>query len=228
MSERPALSLVLPVHDQADHLEAVVRRLADALSELGVAYEILLVPNGCSDDSAAICDRLAADLPKVRSLPIAGRGWGVAVRAGIAAAAGRLIGYSNAARTQPADLVRIVDEALRQPRIVKATRVLRERSVRRWGSRLYNLECRLLFGLAGCDINGTPKVFPRDCAALLDLAQDGDLLDLEFIVTCRRRGYPVTEIPIRSDRRHGGRSTTRWRSAWRLYRGAWALWRASP
>lgn len=226
----PELSLVLPVHDQADHIAAVVRGFAAALDGIGVSHEILLVPNGCSDDSPAICRALAAELAGVRCVPAAGAGWGHAVRHGLAAARGARLAYANAARTRPDDLARVVEAARRSPpdraAVVKASRAHRERAVRRWGSRLYNLECRLLFGLAGCDVNGTPKVFARACPALLELGQEGDLLDLELMALSRRLGYPVTEVPIRSDRRHGGRSTTRWRSALRLYRGAWAYWRS--
>jgi glycosyltransferase involved in cell wall biosynthesis len=230
MTDTPELSLVLPVHDQADHIADVVRGFAAALQAAGLSHEILLVPNGCSDASPAICESLAAELASVRCVPAAAAGWGHAVRRGLAAGRGRRLAYTNAARTRPDDLARIVAAALRlpatQPAVVKAVRVQRERALRRWGSRLYNLECRLLFGLAARDINGTPKVFSRACDGLLGLRQQGDLIDLELLVCSRHRGYPVTEIEIRSDRRHGGRSTTRWRSALRLFRGAWDYWRA--
>lgn len=84
----------------------------------------------------------------------------------------------------------------------------------------------MLFDLAFWDINGTPKIFPRGFGQLLSLKREDDLIDLEFVVTCRRVGYPMIEVPILSARRHGGRSTTGYGTAIRLYIGAWRLRRA--
>jgi hypothetical protein len=91
---------------------------------------------------------------------------------------------------------------------------------------LYNLQCRSLFAMPYWDINGTPKVFPRQFKRLLLLSRDDDLIDLEFNVVCREEEYPVVEVPILTTRRRGGRSTTGLRSAFRLYVGAFRLWRS--
>jgi hypothetical protein len=93
------------------------------------------------------------------------------------------------------------------------------------GSLLYNLECRALFDLSCWDVNGTPKIFPRDFHRLLSLRRDDDLIDAEFVATCRREGYPMLEVPTFSSKRHGGRSTTNVASALRMYWGAVELWR---
>ncbi len=51
----PALSIVLPVHNQADHIGAVVDGYVHALSRIAVAgYELVLVANACSDASAEV------------------------------------------------------------------------------------------------------------------------------------------------------------------------------
>jgi hypothetical protein len=47
------------------------------------------------------------------------------------------------------------------------------------------------------DVNGTPKAFPRQFQALLELTRDDELLDAEFTVTCEREGYPTLEVPVR-------------------------------
>ena len=64
-------------------------------------------------------------------------------------------------------------------------------------------------------------------AAIIENAiqNDGDLIDLEFNVYCRQENYPMLEVPIFSSHRHGGKSTTRMRSALRMYHGAYRLWR---
>lgn len=220
------VSIVLPVHNQADHIEEVVRQHVDRLAGLNTEHELLLVPNACRDESPSICARLERELDSVRSLPLAEGGWGVAVQAGLEAARGDLLCYTNSARTTPEELTLLVLYGTIFPEVVvKANRKVRERLARRVGSLLYNLECRTLFDLSCWDVNGTPKVFPRQFGELLRLRSRDDLIDAEFCAVCRKLEYPMVEVPIFSTRRYGGRSTTSYGSAVRLYSGAYRAWR---
>jgi glycosyltransferase involved in cell wall biosynthesis len=217
-------SVVLPVHNQADHLEQLIAGYSEALARLPVRHQLVLVPNACRDETAAICHRLAAAQPEIRVVELDQGGWGRAVRAGLAAADGDLLCYTNSARTSPEMLSLALLYASSNPGVaVKAQRRIRDNWRRQLGSLVYNLECRMLFGLASWDINGTPKAFPRAFTALLELTRDDDLIDAEFVVTCKREGYPIVEVPSTITVRHGGASTTNVGSALRMYRGAYAL-----
>jgi len=204
----PQFSLILPVHNQADHLERIV--------------------DGYSRDA---CLSIALELQRrysaVRAYHEARAGWGRAVKRGIRESRGELICYTNCARTTDRDLTLILLYARAFPTtVVKANRRVRETLLRRTASLLYNVECRALFDLSCWDVNGTPKVFPRSFDALLRLERDDDLVDAEFVAICRRRDYPMVEVPIFSARRHGGLSTTDVWSAIALYVGAIRLARA--
>ena len=111
--------------------------------------------------------------------------------------------------------------------VIKANRRLRHPFVRRMGSVFYNVQCRNLFDLPVWDVNGTPKVFSRDVLDHLDLKENGDLIDLEFIVRCKELGIQILEVPIVSTVRHGGESTTNWVSAIKMYWGAFRMWRSA-
>ena len=218
------VSVVLPAHDQGDHIAQVVQEYAAALGRMPLRHELVLVPNGSKDATVALCAELAATVPHVRSEPIPRGGWGRAVRHGLARAIGDLLCYTNSARTAPSELTLTILYAATHPgTVVKANRKIREHWSRRLGSLLYNLECRALFDLSCWDVNGTPKVFPRSCDRLLRLRRDDDLIDAEFVRTCREAGYPMLEVPVFSSRRYGGKSTTNLGSAFRLYLGAWAM-----
>jgi glycosyltransferase involved in cell wall biosynthesis len=225
----PATSLILPVHNQADHIGGVVDEYVPVLGRLygDHAHELILVTNACTDDSVAACAELARTHATVRTINLAEGGWGRAVLAGIHEARGDTIGYTNTARTTPEILALCAAYSRAYPSVVvKANRKIRDNWRRRAGSLLYNLECRALFDLPTWDINGTPKLFPRRFGKLLELTRTDDLIDAEFLVLCRREEYPIVEVPVLSTRRHGGRSTTSYGSALRLYRGAIALRRA--
>jgi glycosyltransferase involved in cell wall biosynthesis len=222
-----SVSLVLPASNQADHIRDVVEGYEAALARLGPAREILIVVNGPADATLGAARELERELESVAVLHSERRGWGRAVRMGVRASQGDLVCYTNSARTSASDLASHIGLAMENPgSVVKANRKVRESWKRRLGSLLYNLECRSLFDLSYWDINGTPKVFPRAFDRLLALEREDDLIDLEFAVVCREEGYPVLEVPVFSTRRHGGRSTTNYTSAFRMYWGAFEMWRS--
>jgi len=227
---RPELSIVLPVHNDGEYLRQVIWSYQPMLERLGRAYELLLVTNACTDNSVAIATQLALENPGVVHVNLELGGWGRAVRAGLAAARGHMLCYTNLARTSAEVLGLLVAYNLAYPDVVvKASRRVRDSRRRRLGSLIYNLECRALFDLAVWDINGTPKVFPRTFSRLLELTRDDDLIDAEFAMRCAREGYPIVDVPVLSTQRHGGRSTTGYASALRMYAGALALrWSAAP
>ena len=221
---RGLLSIVLPIHKQADHIRQVVKAYEAALTQIN--YELILVVNGGGDASLDVCRALANEYETVRTTYSEQKGWGRAVKLGLKAAKGEVLCYTNAARTRPSNLKQFIHTAIDNPKmVVKARRHHRRPLRRKLGSLLYNLECRALFALSTWDVNGTPKVFGREVYTAIDLQSDDDLIDLEFNVKCKRLGVPILEIPIDSRDRHGGRSTTDYSSAFRMYREAFHNWK---
>jgi glycosyltransferase involved in cell wall biosynthesis len=218
-------SVVLPVYNQADNIEAALEDYVAAVKRLEFPCEILPVINGPRRDrSLEICEAAAARHACIRPLCIEEAGWGRAVRFGLSKATGELLCYTNSARTTGADLLLfLLYGAAYSGSVIKANRKIRESVRRRFGSLLYNLECRAFFDLPYWDVNGTPKVFWRSSAKLLELTRDDDLIDLEFNIICRTVGYPVIEVPIFSTSRRSGHSTTNWKSAFRMYWGAYQI-----
>ena len=214
------------MHNQGDHIRQIVSTYLAKLATLDRPAEVIIVTNGCTDASPAIARDLAAEHENVRTTDLPEPGWGRSVRVGLGLARGDLLCYTNCARTTAEMLALLLIYEAAYPHVVlKANRKIRDNWRRRLGSLLYNLECRALFDLPIWDINGTPKVFPREFDGLLALTRDDDLIDLEFAWVCKREGYPILEVPLLATQRHGGRSTTNYGSALRMYVGAWRLQR---
>jgi glycosyltransferase involved in cell wall biosynthesis len=225
VSQIQLISIILPVYNQADHIGEIVAEYETVLARIPYAHELVLVVNGNRDNSLDACHKLAESYPVIRVIHSEKSGWGRAVKLGIREAKGDLICYTNSARTSAQDLALLVLYATTNPNVViKANRKIRENWKRRLGSLLYNLECRALFDLSYWDINGTPKVFPKAFDKLTNLSSDDDLIDLEFNVVCRVHNYPMLEVPIFSTKRHGGKSTTKYGSAFRMYMGCYQMW----
>jgi hypothetical protein len=218
----PELSIILPVRNQADHIAGLVELYRKEFK--GRSWEIILVPNACSDDSPRLCRKMAAKGRGIRVVENPAGGWGLSVRVGLKAAKGRFLCYTNSARTDPATIPPLFEQVKKNPgTLAKVRRHSRGHFLREFGSMIYNFECRLLFGIRCRDVNGTPKVFEAGLLRRLKLASKGDLLDAELLAQCRRLQVPILETPVGGWSRHGGKSSTNFKSAARMYWGAMRL-----
>jgi glycosyltransferase involved in cell wall biosynthesis len=224
MNETPYLSVILPCRNQADHIRAIIESYYPALDTIGQPYELVVVPNACTDATVAVVLAMMEQERRIRVEESPLPGWGRAVLAGLRCARGELLCYSNSARTDPARIPPLVDVWRQNPScIVKVCRIQRKAFLREIGSLLYNLEGRLLLGTRSGDVNGTPKLFSRPLCQRLDLRCEDDLLDMELMAKARRLGVQTLEIPVPGFRRHGGKSSTTLASAWKMYAGVWRL-----
>src|SRR5262245_22360182 len=82
---RPSLSLVLPAHNEAPVIQQSVREAVAALEALAIDFEVIVVDDGSTDDTASIAQAEAQRQANVRviSLP-RNAGYGAALRAGFA------------------------------------------------------------------------------------------------------------------------------------------------
>jgi glycosyltransferase involved in cell wall biosynthesis len=220
------LSLILPCRNQADHVGEILPRYVEPLDALGVPFELVVVPNASTDSTEQVVAELARRDARIRVAPNPAGGWGLSVRTGLDAARGAILAYTNTARTDPAIVPDFVRRYLDRGGgcVVKARREARQAPVREIGSFLYNLEARACFGIRCGDVNGTPKVFDAGLYRSMRLTSAGDLLDLELMAGAARRRVPVFEVPVRGFSRHGGKSSTTWKSALKMYGGALRLW----
>src|SRR2546426_10567776 len=80
----PEISIVMPNLNEAETLGTCIAKAQRALTELGVVGEIVVADNGSTDSSPAIAEMMGARLIHVEA-----KGYGNALRGGIAAARGR-------------------------------------------------------------------------------------------------------------------------------------------
>ncbi|MEO0492689.1 MAG: glycosyltransferase family 2 protein [Actinomycetota bacterium] len=110
MSAPPAdldVSIVLPVHNEAGHLQAEIDRIAEAMDASSYSWELIIVDDGSSDGSTEIA---TAD-PRTRVIRAErNKGAGTARRIGTEAARGGIVVWSDADMTYPNhEIPRLVD-----------------------------------------------------------------------------------------------------------------------
>jgi dolichol-phosphate mannosyltransferase len=103
---RGLLSVVIPCHDEEQVIEATHARLAEALPQTGMDFELVYVDDGSRDSTLARLERIAARDPRVRVIELA-RNFGqqAAMSAGLAAARGDAIVITDADLQDPPEVI---------------------------------------------------------------------------------------------------------------------------
>jgi len=102
----PDLSVVIPIYNEAENVEALCREFVSTLDRWGRPYEVLLVDDGSTDSSFERLTSLQAKWPQLRVIQFR-RNFGqtAAFAAGFAYARGRLIATADGdLQNDPADL----------------------------------------------------------------------------------------------------------------------------
>lgn len=183
---RPALSVVVPAFEEADRIGDAVERLRAELPVPG-GVEIVVVDDGSRDATADVARRAGAH--RVLSLPV-NRGKGAAVRAGILAAEGRAVAFTDADLAySPVQLLRLLHEVqagfdvvIGSRRHVETTTLVRARRLREVSGRLFNLLSRVVLLPSYVDTQCGLKAFEADAAHMLFNRARGRL-------RLRRRGH---------------------------------------
>jgi dolichyl-phosphate beta-glucosyltransferase len=207
-SATPARTLVIPMFRESARIAGTIRALAGAPLNRADT-EFILVDDGSDDDTIAVAEAalatsgLAATILRLQP----NRGKGAAVRAGVLAASGQVIAFSDA------DLSASVDEIERCFAIVESGRAdvvftsraapnsrvtVRQSLGRELSGKSFNLVLRAL-GLTRwrdtqCGLKGFTRDVARQLFARLSIA--GFAFDAELLLLADRRGLRIEELPI--------------------------------
>jgi dolichol-phosphate mannosyltransferase len=221
------LSLVIPAFNEAAVIARAVREAAEALARRFAAFEILVVDDGSSDDTARIVGRLK--MPHTRLLRHgANRGYGAALRTGFGAARYPLVAFTDAdCQFDLTDLGTLATLADEYP-VVAGYRADRKDPWRRrffsWG---YNRLVRTLLGTGLRDVDCALKVFRRDALARLLPASRGFFVNTEMMTRARQLGLRVAEVPVTHRPRASGESKVSLREIPRTLRTLLGFWWAN-
>lgn len=208
-SETLPLSVIIPAYNEASRLLPYLRATTAYLTRRGQPYEVLVVDDGSTDDTAALVEKVRAQDSAVRLISLAHNlGKGGAVRAGMKEARGEWRLLADADGAAPIEeLVRLETAVLCGADLAIGSRFLASHDPgytvkARWHrSVLGNLFNRLVqrCGIAGItDTQCGFKLFRAAAASdLFSVSRiDGYGFDLELLFIAQRRGYRIDEVPI--------------------------------
>ncbi len=198
-------SVVVPAYNEEDRIAATIAGIRDGLPELSSAgqLEIIVVDDGSHDKTSAAAERGGADT--VITQP-RNRGKGAAVRAGVKAARGSTVAFTDADLAYPPhQLMRLLElvesgwDAVigdrYHPDTITVTETSRLRSV---GSRAVNMATNILLLGNYRDTQCGCKAFRSDVGRIVTGAGfiDGFAFDIEVLHLVERYGMSLCEVPV--------------------------------
>ncbi len=219
----PQLSLVMPCYNEEEIVAYTIQRLLSAFERAGYALEIVAVDNGSTDRTGEILRELAAKSPGVLPHRVErNQGYGFGVLSGIPLATAPWIGIIPADGQVDAEDVVHLYEAVAgstSPVVAKVRRRFRmDGFLRKVVSTGYNVFTLLLWPkLGSLDVNGVPKILPRDVLADMQLRSHNWLLDPEIMVKAQYMGLRVLEFNVFARMRGGGLSHVRASTCWEFF-----------
>lgn len=210
------LSIILPAYNEEKRLPATIEETCQFLETLSLDWELLIADDGSTDATAAIAESAAAARTPVRHLRLRHAGKALAVRAGVTAAEGRLIIFTDADLATPISYVgeayRLLDagwDVVIGSREGIGAERQGEPLHRHWMGRLYNyvVQAVLLPGVKDtqCGFKGFRREVARDLFTSSALYSDGGRevkgplvtgFDVELLFLARKRSYSICELPV--------------------------------
>jgi len=205
--EAPYLSVVVPAHNEAARLGATLQAMHKYLQDQGYRYEIVVVDDVSRDATGEVARSFQAAAPILRVLRRdANPGKGAAVQAGMLAARGRYVLFSDADNSTPIDQTAKLlaaleaghDIAIGSRALPDSNLVVRQPWYREGMGRIFNLLVRLVALRQFVDTQCGFKCFRQEVSRELFSHQTvpGWAFDVEVLFMALRRGYRVAEIPV--------------------------------
>ncbi len=196
------VSVVMPCLNEADTLATCLEKAQRALREHGIAGEVLVADNGSTDGSQSIAESLGA-----RVVPVPERGYGNALRGGIAAARGRFVIMGDADDSYDfLEIPRFVAKWREGYELVQGCRLPSGGGrilpgampfLHRWvGNPIFSWMVRTWFRAEIHDVYCGLRGFTPELYARLDQRATGMEFATEMIIRASLRGERVAEVPI--------------------------------
>lgn len=199
------LSVIVPAYREAGHIQENLGKLLRELGELGRTYEVIVVSDGNTDETAREAERVVSPHIKVIEYD-RNMGKGYALRCGVSHSSGELVTFIDADMELDPRYIRgfiAVMESFDCDAVVGSKRhpmsTVRYPPTRRFQSLMYQLLIRALFRVKVRDTQTGLKLFRRkvleEVVPLLAIKRFA--FDLELLVVARQLGYKkIMEAPV--------------------------------
>lgn len=202
------LSIIIPAYNEEERLkkEKTIEEYANYFSKVyGENFEIVVVLNGCKDNTLAVVKQAAKKFKQIKCLNVKGAiGKGGALIEGFKIASGDLIGFVDADQSTKADAFYELVKKINGFDCVIASRYMKGSIVRpsqpffrRIPSIVFNFMVMVLFYLNFKDTQCGAKLAKKDSlkSILNGLSVKTWAFDIDLLYNLKRNGFAIKEMP---------------------------------
>lgn len=210
------VSIVVPAHNEEKNLGILVPKLAEAMKQAGLGYEIIVVNDNSSDGTGAVCTGLEKEYG-IRTLARdSNPGMGNALKDGTAAAKGDFVVWVMADLSDdPFVIAEFVKKLEAGADVVFGSRYMKggtsgnlqaSKRLSSWG---FSLLSRLVIGVPVHDITNAFRGFQKQVFMGLDIKSGDFGISPEFALKAHINGFRLDEVPASYRLREHGIATFR-------------------
>jgi len=221
------LSVVIPVHNEADYLPVALAELFEEIAGVPASITVLVAENGSTDGTAEAVRELVDRYPGLALLQLPTPDYGAAMRDGFLSTDGEWvvnfdIDYFSGEFLR--SVLAIGDDAdlvLASKRVEGADD--RRGYVRRFATWTFNQVLRFVLSSGVSDTHGM-KAIRRDVVDRIapEVISTQDLFDTELVVRAERAGYRIAEVPAVVEEKRETKSSLAKRVP-RTLKGVWRI-----
>jgi glycosyltransferase involved in cell wall biosynthesis len=204
------LSVVLPAYNEQENIARAVLRATEVLPGLAEEWEVIVVDDGSSDQTAEIARNIVSEhYPNVRLLKHqTNQGYGAALRSGFIHARHELVFYTDSDNQFDLGELRYALPMMRDADVLVGFRVYRyDEPARLALSWAYNVLVRILFRVRVRDVDCAFKVFRREVIDKISIETDNFFVDTELVAKARKWNFRIVEKGVRHYPRTAGETT---------------------
>jgi glycosyltransferase involved in cell wall biosynthesis len=223
---RPQLTILMPCLNEAETIESCIRKARLGIERSQLPGEIVIADNGSTDGSQRIATEMGA-----RVVTVSKKGYGSALREGIAAADGSWIVMGDADDSYDFSEIESLVERLKEGYdLVMGCRMPRGGGhimpgampwKHRWiGNPVLSMIGRIFFHCPAQDFHCGLRGFSREAALRMDLCTTGMEFASEMVIKANLKRMRITQVPITlyKDGRSRQPHLRSWRDGWRHLR----------
>ncbi len=208
-----AVSIVIPAFNEEGAIQTVIADVREILVQHGVSPEIIIVDDGSTDGTAKMAAAAGATVLRHRS----NRGYGAALKTGIAAATNECVVITDADGTYPAQYIPQLLEKLERADMVVGARIgsnVKIPLVRRPAKMVLNALANYMTAAKIPDLNSGLRAFRRDLAMqYFPILPDQFSWTTTITLAMHCDKYAVSYMPIDYRQRKGKSKIVPWDAA---------------
>jgi glycosyltransferase involved in cell wall biosynthesis len=206
----PGLSVFFPAYNDAGTIASLVITAVRVAATLTPDFEVIVIDDGSTDDTARILDELARVYPahvRIVHHPT-NRGYGGALRSGFSAASKDFVFYTDGdGQYDPAEMTVLWDQMSDDVDWVNGWKISRSDPLHRiMIGKIYHHTVKLMFGLKVRDVDCDFRLMRRSIFEIVHLEKDSGVICLEMMKKFQDAGFRAAETPVHHYHRAHGKS----------------------